>query len=1155
MIVGRFADLRGLGLQEGLSDLTTGGPLSLYGLWGGTRALVLAEVARALRRPLVVVTATLKEAEELTADLRFFLDRDQVHLFPEQEVPPFQPVSPPLELRAERVQRLRELRDGELKAVVVPVHALFRRLLPPDALDAATLHLYPHRIVPPEEVVERLETGGYRSVSQVEQAGEYGRRGGILDIGLPHLVHPVRIEFFGDEIESIRAFDVDTQRSLSSPLRVDRVTVLPLTEILLTPEARAFARQRVTDNGASVLDEAVEGGRPGPGLERYLPYFYPRVVPLWEYCSPEAIFVWDDPDQVTARAEAFGRLVTEEHGRHHEEGLPPIAATHLRWKDIHATLAPRPRIDLFPFAPGPGQESSPFIFETTQIPSYRGHFNALVRDLGVWRLEGRAITLVARGAAQAQRLWAVLREHDLGAAVTDGSSLPGRIHIVEGGLSAGFHFVPLKQTYLTEAEIFGPRRAVSVRRPKIREARPFTAFEDLKAGDVVVHVDHGIGRFHGLGKLAVGEVEGDYLLLEYAGGDKLYVPVDKLHFVQRYIGAVAGVSGPPLDRLGSSAWTRAKERVRASVREMARELLKLYAARQVAEGHAFSPDTPWQREFEAAFPFEETTDQITAIRHVKTDMERPQPMDRLICGDVGYGKTEVAMRAAFKAVMDGKQVAVLVPTTVLALQHFQSFADRFAPFPIVVEMLSRFRTRGEQHKVLRGLRDGTVDIVIGTHRLLQKDVRFRDLGLLAVDEEQRFGVAAKERLKQFRTEVDVLTLTATPIPRTLHMAMLGVRDISTIETPPEDRLSIRTYVTRFDAEVIQQAVEEEISRGGQVFFVHNQIEDIHTMARFLKRLLPDVSIAVAHGQMAEEALERVMCDFYARRYQLLCCTAIIESGLDVPTANTIIINRADRFGLAQLYQLRGRVGRDRFRAHAYLVVPQEEVLNDSARKRLQVIAELTELGSGFKIAARDLEIRGAGNLLGVEQHGHINVVGFDLYCQLIQETVRELKGADREEVVDPVLRLPIEAYIPEVYVPDAVVRLILYRRLSAATSSAEREDLARELRDRFGPLPEPIEHLLKVLTLKAAARALRIREIDARRDVIQIAFGPAPPVPPERVIGLLQAMEGELRYLPGDTLELISDGAPPLERMARLQSLLDRMRDPSEASVGTSGGS
>jgi len=1151
---GRFADLRDLNLHEGLSDLSAGGRLRLFGLWGGARALVLGEIARALTRPLVVVTATLREAEELTADLRFFLDRNRVELFPEPDSPPFQPISPPLEVRAERMKRLRELRDEELSALVLPGHALFRRFLPPEELDAATMHLYPHRIVPPEQVVHVLEVGGYQAVPQVEQAGEYSRRGGIVDIGLPHLPHPVRLEFFGDEIESLRTFDVQTQRSVGTPGERG-VAILPLSEILLHPESRELARQRAKGKRSPLLQEAVEAGRFGPGLERYLPYFCRRTVPLWEYLSREAILVWDDPDQVAAKGAAMEGLLEEQYHRHAREGLPPLASTHLRWKEIRKGLASKSSIDMVPFSPPPGPDDAPFLFETRPIPSYQGRFAPLARDLAQWRREGHAITLVARGTTQAQRLCAVLHEHDLGATVNGGPALSGKIHILEGGLTAGFHFAPLRQAYLTESEIFGPRRAVSVRRPKIREAHPFPAFEDVKPGDVVVHVDQGIGRFHGLRKLTVGEAEGDYLLLEYAGGDKLYIPVDKFHLVQRYVGAGASASGPSLDRLGSSAWARAKERVRASIRDMAQELLRLYAARQVAEGYAFSPDTPWQREFEAAFPFEETGDQFTAIQAVKADMSRLQPMDRLVCGDVGYGKTEVAMRAAFKAVMDGKQVAVLVPTTVLALQHLQSFSERFAPFPIVVEMLSRFRTRSEQQKVLRGLRDGAVDIIIGTHRLLQNDVRFRDLGLLVVDEEQRFGVAAKERLKRFRTEVDVLTLTATPIPRTLHMAMLGVRDISTIETPPEDRLSIRTYVTRFDPEVVRQAIEEEIGRGGQVFFVHNRVESIHTMARALRRLVPHVEIAVAHGQMAEDELERVMCDFYARRYQLLCCTAIIESGLDIPTANTIIINRADRFGLAQLYQLRGRVGRDRFRAHAYLLIPRKQALTEGARKRLQVLAELTELGSGFKIASRDLEIRGAGNLLGAEQHGHVNAVGFDLYCQLIQETVAELKGVDRQIVVDPVLRLPIEAFIPEDYVSDATVRFTLYRRLSAAASGAEREELAGELRDRFGPLPAPVEHLFTVLDLKATARSLRIREIDARRAVVRIAFATAPPVPPERILTLLETMGGGLRYQPEDTLEVRCDGTAPLERIGRVKALLHDIHGPPGQPLTGSGGS
>jgi transcription-repair coupling factor (superfamily II helicase) len=1157
MIPGRV--LHTLGLQEGIREILQGAPLRLSGLWGGARALLSAEIARELKRPLLVITATLGEAEGLAADLRFFLDRDRVGLFPEPEVSPFQPVSPPLELRAERIQRLRQLRDRELLTLVVPVQALLRRLLPPEALDAATLHLYPHRIVSPEAVVQCLEAGGYRRVPQVSQAGEYSRRGGILDIALPSVPDPIRIEFFGDEIETIRTFDVTTQRSRSPAHGVEGVTILPLSEVILGSEGRGLARTHHEAKRSPLLQEAVEGGRDVPGLERYLPYFYRETAALWHYLSPGAILVWDDPAQGTARAEAVEVRLREEHERavaeSREERLPPLALTHFRWREVQEALQGWLRVELLPFPSPPSLESS-LRFDVQQIPSYHGRFAAFVQDIEAWRREGRRVVLVARSRAQGERLREVLREHDLGADFAEGPVSSEKVqrvqgvqsaavHILEGELTGGFHFVQLKLCYLTEAEIFGPRKTIPMRRPKIHDVRPLAAFEELKEGDMVVHVDHGIGRFRGLQKLTVGGLEGDYLFLEYAGGDRLYVPVEKVRLVQRYVGAESGSSvGPPLDRLGSPSWAKAKERVKASIKEMARELLKLYAARQVVEGHPYSPDTPWQREFEAAFPYEETTDQLKAIQEVKADMERPRPMDHLVCGDVGYGKTEVAMRAAFKAVMDGKQVAVLVPTTVLALQHLHSFSERFRPFPIQVEMLSRFRSRKEQQQVLRGLRDGTVDIVIGTHRLLQKDVQFRDLGLLVVDEEQRFGVAAKERLKRLRTEVDALTLTATPIPRTLHMAMLGVRDVSTIATPPEDRLSIQTYVTRFDPEVIRQAVEEEIGRGGQVLFVHNRVESIWSMANLLKRLLPHVKMAVAHGQMAEATLERMMCDFYAGKHQLLLSTAIIESGLDIPTANTIIINRADRFGLAQLYQLRGRVGRDRYRAHAYLLIPREEALTEAARKRLQVMAELTELGSGFQIATRDLEIRGAGNLLGTEQHGHINALGFDLYCQLIQEAVQELRGEVKEVEVDPVLRFPLEAYIPEEYVPDASIRLTLYKRLAAAASSEELHALALELRDRFGPLPQPVEHLLAILDLRGEARALGIREVDARGPAVRIAFGPKPPVTPERVVALLEKMGGRLKVLPEETLELQADGGGPMERIGLVKTFLQQVREP-----------
>jgi transcription-repair coupling factor (superfamily II helicase) len=578
---------------------------------------------------------------------------------------------------------------------------------------------------------------------------------------------------------------------------------------------------------------------------------------------------------------------------------------------------------------------------------------------------------------------------------------------------------------------------------------------------------------------------------------------------------------------------------------MAGELLRLYAARQVLPGTAFAPDSPWQKEFEAAFPYEETPDQLQAIRDVKGDMEAPRPMDRLVCGDVGYGKTEVALRAAFKAVMDGKQVAVLVPTTVLALQHTQTFGARFANFPARVELLSRFRPASEQKQVLQDLGDGSVDIVIGTHRLLQKDVRFHALGLLVVDEEQRFGVAAKEALKRLRREVDVLTLTATPIPRTLHMAMLGVRDVSTIETPPEERLAIRTYVTPHDPAVIQEAIQRELARGGQVFFVHNRVETIHSAARELRRLVPEARLAVAHGQQNEATLERIMVDFYLKKVDVLLCTTIIESGLDVPSANTIIIDRADTLGLAQLYQLRGRVGRDKYRAYAYLLVPATGGMTEVARRRLQVIAELTELGSGFKIATRDLEIRGAGNLLGAEQSGHIAAVGYDLYTQLIQETIRELKGEPLEVAVDPVIRLRAEGFIPEEYVPDPTLRLNLYKRLVAIPDADALRDFAEELHDRFGPVPPEARWLLTVMDLKIQARALKVREIDARREAIRLTFAPAPPVPPETIVALLKSERGRLRYLPEEALEYripAGPGAGPEARVEAARNLLQRLQ-------------
>jgi transcription-repair coupling factor (superfamily II helicase) len=640
----------------------------------------------------------------------------------------------------------------------------------------------------------------------------------------------------------------------------------------------------------------------------------------------------------------------------------------------------------------------------------------------------------------------------------------------------------------------------------------------------VVHEAHGIGRYHGLTTLTVEGRQGDFLLLEYADGGRLYLPVDRLDLISKYLGAPAGAAR--LDRLGGGAWQRAKESVRASLRQMAENLLQIYAARSVAERTPFEADTAWQREFEVAFPFEETPDQLRAIEGVKADMEAPRPMDRLVAGDVGYGKTEVALRAAFKAVTEGRQAAVLVPTTVLAQQHFNTFSERFAPFPARVELLSRFRTAKEQRVVIDGLRRGTVDVVVGTHRLLSRDVQFKDLGLLVVDEEHRFGVAHKERIKQLRASVDVLTLTATPIPRTLYMSLSGVRDLSVIETPPADRLPVETIVMPFDRRVIREAIQRELERGGQVFFVHNRIQSLPSMTAFLRTLCPDARVVMGHGQMPERELEAVMVKFVSGQADVLVSTAIVESGLDIPASNTIIINRADRFGLAQLYQLRGRVGRERQQAYAYLLIPADGRLDEAAQRRLRVIEELTELGGGFKLAMRDLELRGAGNLLGAEQHGHIAAVGFDLYTKLLAEAVRELKGEPARTTSEPVISVEVEALLPAAYVPEVTQRLALYKRLSEAEAPAQVEEVRGELVDRFGPLPEPAAALVDVIGLRVAARQLGIERVEARGGRAVLTFAPSTPVKPERILEVIARSRGGVTMRREYTVEArIPDGA------------------------------
>ena len=1033
------------------------GPVCLHvaGLTGSARALAIAELLQAHPRPALVLVESVTDAHRWTQDLKFFGA-------PALEFPAGEPQlwrgGRQRETDAERAVICRRLAAGEPVVVVVTPAALDAELAAPRDFATRTLRLAVGDSLDRELLLEALEHAGYERADTVVAVGQWSLRGGIVDVFSPSHASPARLEFLGDEIESIRLFDPTSQRS-SAPL--DELLALPL---VTQGEA---APARLTD---------------------YVPAAAPIVVDVPRVLDATRE---DAPASPPLRERLAGRQLVE---------LSLVAGT---------SSAPA----------GPLPEAVELTLETQAVPQFGGRFGELAGELGRWRGEGFRIRLVASDERQVEHLRQILREHELEvlpAATLDGDA---PLAIVVGDLSAGFSIAALGVMVLTEAEIFGARRRL-LRRPKYQRGAALTAFTDLAIGDVVVHEDHGLGRYLGLKTMTVGDRDGDFLVLEYAEGSQLFLPVERLDLVSKYLGADAGVVR--LDRLGGASWPRVKESVRAALRQMAEELLRLYAQRAVAEGHASSLDTPWQREFEAAFRFEETPDQLRAIEEVKRDMESRRPMDRLVAGDVGYGKTEVALRAAFKVVADGLQVALLVPTTVLAQQHWATFADRFAPFPARVELLSRFRSPKEQKAVIEGLRQGTVDVVIGTHRLLSKDVAFKHLGLLIVDEEHRFGVAHKERVKQLRASVDVLALTATPIPRTLYMSLSGVRDMSVIETPPLDRLPIETIIRRFSKAVIKEALERELERGGQVFFVHNRVQSLPSVARFIQELVPAGRVIMAHGQMKERELEATMVKFVSGQADVLVSTAIVESGLDIPATNTIVVNRADRFGLAQLYQLRGRVGRERQQAYAYLLVPADGRVDELAQRRLRALQEFTELGSGLKLALRDLEIRGGGNLLGAAQHGHIAAVGFDLYAKLLAEAVRELKGEPPAERVEPMINVAAEGFLSDDYVPEVNQRLAFYKRLAGLVGDTEVEHLRAELVDRFGPLPTEAAQLLDIVRLRVAARRLGVEKLEAGEGVALVTFAPGAPLDPQRLVRAIQGSRGRLTMKREFTIEAVT---------------------------------
>jgi transcription-repair coupling factor (superfamily II helicase) len=1050
------------------------------GLTPAAKALAIVAAARATAGVTLVVVPSDKDVDQQLADARFFWGAMEgadeqateraVLPFPSHQVDPYRGMTPHFRISAARARALYGAATGSARIIIASAPALLPRVSPPDRLRRASIELKSGSEIEPLALADLLVDGGFDRQDPVDEHGEFTVRGGIVDIFPAGDTQPVRLEFVGDMVESLRRYDPSTQRSTEP---IDQLAVMPI-------------REKFDDEHGITILEFLSAA----GLR--------TIVSEFEQVEKIAL-------ELRAQLDAS---FLEARGR---EAAPPDQLF-TDWETIGPRVTASPRLEEL------AVEDDPSIRHVACQPAleFRGRVADWIADVRQSRDRGETILFVAESGGRAERTVEILHEYDIVAVPVERAedAHAASVLVAIGALSRGFRLPGAELQIYSETDIFEEERHVAEKRKNL--ARTFLSdLRDLKVGDLVVHVDHGIGEFVGLKQLGVGAGLQEFLELRYAGDDKLFVPVERLDLVQKYTGGTR----PALDRLGGTSWEKAKSRVKKAMRDMAEELLKLYAQRRSVPGHAFASDTHWQEEFEDAFPYELTVDQASAITDIKKDMEAPTPMDRLLCGDVGYGKTEVSMRAAFKAVMDGKQVAYLAPTTVLAFQHVKTLRERFAGFPVTVDMVSRFRTPQETKEVLAGVASGKVDIIVGTHRLLSKDVVFKDLGLLVVDEEQRFGVAHKERIKQMRKKVDVLTMTATPIPRTLNMSLVGIRDMSVIESPPKDRLSIQTNVVKFDAQVIERAVRNELARGGQIYFVHNRVESIFSIGNLLQRLVPEARIVIGHGQMNEHELERAMMGFVERKFDILLATTIVENGLDIPNANTIVINRADRYGLAQLYQLRGRVGRSDRPAYAYLLIPPQESLSPVARKRLAAIREFSDLGSGFRVAALDLEIRGAGNLLGGEQSGHIDTVGFEMYMKLLEETVRMLKGEEIEDDARATVNLRIDLKIDEEYVPEMNQRLMVYRKIAATRSETELETTLEDIRDRYGPPPDSVLNLAEYGRIRILADRLGIESIDREGRLVVIKFRQNAKIDPMRLVKLVHERPGA-RLAPPSSLKL-----------------------------------
>jgi transcription-repair coupling factor (superfamily II helicase) len=1099
------AVLRHPSVEGALGALRDGAQhIALSGLHDVAKALIAAYLTHELRRPAFFITDSNRRAEALAETVRFFASifpgvSGGVATLPAFDTLPWESQSPHPDILERRAATLFRLTDGQVSLVIAPVQAALWRF------QDATLYLSLARTltkdaeVPLEEFIAHLAGVGYTRTEMVELPGQFAMRGGIVDVFSAEAPRPVRIELLGDTVESVREFDPRTQRSIAP---VQRTTLLPLTEWNVATLVGAAQSAAPSWEATSFFGPSEQSGQSS-------------LFELSESSLKPIVFL-DEPQNLRDAAEKHLAHATEIYERHGSATAPAAAHYFMDEAEFTAALAKTSQAHLEQLAVNIGSAPQ---FELSSRPSSRFHGD-VVACMGAVKSQlasGGKVFLTAASTGELERLADISREYDvpyvLGESenaaagfTAEGALETAGLLLMRAPFAEGVAFPEAKLTIYGHADLFDV--APTVERPshKIRTSGFFTDFAELKPGDFIVHVDHGIGQFEGLRQIESDGHRGEFMLLRYADDARLYVPLERMDLVQSY--RVVEGSHPTLDKLGGTGWNTRRTRVRKSLEDMADQLLTLYAARKTAQGFAFSADGNFQREFEDAFEFEETADQNTAIADIKRDMERPTPMDRLLCGDVGYGKTEVAMRAAFKAVSDSKQVAVLAPTTVLAFQHFETFKQRFAAFPVRIEMLSRFRSAAEQKKILAELEAGKVDIVIGTHRLISKDVKFQDLGLLVVDEEQRFGVAHKERLKEMRQNVDALALSATPIPRTLHMSLVGLRDMSVIETPPRDRLAIQTVVSSFQEDLVQRAIENELARDGQVYFIHNRVESIYSLATLVQKLVPKARVVVGHGQMGEKELESVMLKFIRDEADVMVATTIVENGLDIPKANTILINRADRLGLAELYQLRGRVGRSHQRAYAYLLVSPDTSLSDIARKRLSAMKEFSELGAGFRIAALDLELRGAGNMLGRQQHGHIEAIGFDMYCQMLERAVSKLKGEESAPELRTTLSLGLDVRIPENYIPSENLRLRTYKRISSIASQEEKQDVHRELTDRFGALPATVENLLEYAVLKSMCERLRISAVERQGNRIAIRFHAETPLEPATLVKVVRSRKG-----------------------------------------------